>query len=89
MSFNLGAVILLLLYRAIFLKMKVEPLATCIKQLIEGLDKFGPVKQIREDPIAFRLVFYHSNWYGPTISLYIPWMLWNLIGLVKTRTKRY
>ena len=53
--------ILLILHRAIFLKMKVEPLATCIKQLIIELDRLGIVKRIREDPTAFRVVFCHYN----------------------------
>ena len=61
MIFNWGTVIILRLHRVIFLKQDIEPLITCIEQLIEGLDKFGLAKCIREDPIAFRFKFCHSN----------------------------
>ena len=71
MSFNTGTVILLLLHRTIFLKMKVEPLTTCIEQLMVRLDKFELVKRIREDPNAFRLVFCDSSVLIWTYDLFI------------------
>ena len=46
MSFNTGTLILHLLHRAIFLKIKVEPLTTCIEQSMVVLDKFELVKRI-------------------------------------------
>ena len=51
--------------------MKVEPLTTCIEQIVVGLDKFELVKHIREDPNAFRLVFCHSNVLIWTYDLFI------------------
>ena len=72
------------LHRAIFLKMKVEPLTTCVKQLLVGLDKFQLVKRIREDPNAFRLVFCHSNVLIWTYDLFINSMN---VNCVKVRIK--
>ena len=57
--------------------MKVEPLTTCIEQIMVGLDKFELVKGIREDPNAFRLVFCHSNVLIWTYDLFINSLIVN------------
>ena len=51
--------------------MKVEPLTTCIEQIMVGLEKFELVKRICEDSNAFRLVFCHSNVLIWTYDLFI------------------
>ena len=67
----------ILLHTAISLMIKVEPLTTCIEQLIVRLDKFELVKRIREDPNPFRLTFCHSRVLIWTYDLFINSLIVN------------
>ena len=65
-------------YRSIFLKLKFEPLASALEQLVCGLNIFKLVPKIKENPDVFKFLFCYSaafSWTHELLlsKLYVQW----------------